>query len=261
MNNSDFASKVNKLLENTSGEISVLCHDFAMTEPLASVNPEAVMVSASIIKVPIMFYALDQIMKGTHKLDEMVNVVKAVILDDSVSFESGPRQASLQELLTWMIIYSDNTSTNSLLDIFGFDAVTGYCMSKGLNQTRLERKMLDFKAIDEGRNNYTSARDMYLLYKMFFDGGLLDEPRSAVAADILRGQRDKHRLARYVWEQDIVIAHKTGGLDYLSHDTGVFMHNGRKVFGGVFVQKADDIDGNPRLIGEIGKLIASYIKS
>ena len=260
MDKTEFQARASALAGEASGEVSVLCRELDGSEPAVSINADALMVSASVIKLPILFYALGQVQLRAARLEELIDVREPAILDDSVCFETGPRHASLLELLTWMTISSDNTSSNVLIDLFGYDAINRFCASIGLSQTRLERKMLDFQAITEGRNNYTSANDIYTLFRAFFGGELLGEELAATALDILLGQRDKGRLARYIWERDIVIAHKTGGLDYLSHDAGVLMYGGRRLYAGVFVQKAVSIDGDPRLIGGIGRLAAQYIQ-
>ena len=46
-----------------------------------------------------------------------------------------------------MIVSSDNTATNGVISLLGYDHVNDYCRARGLNQTSLQRKMLDFEAI------------------------------------------------------------------------------------------------------------------
>ena len=54
-----------------------------------------------------------------------------------------------------MIISSDNTACNVLIDILGMDNINSTIKSLNMNNTILERKMMDYKSIEAGKNNYT----------------------------------------------------------------------------------------------------------
>ena len=73
----------------------------------------------------------------------------------------------------------------------------------------------------------------------------------------MRRQRDTRMLTRYIW-QDVPCAHKTGGLDRLSHDAGVFELPGRPYFIAVLIWDAPDIDGDEPLAGRVSKLVFDY---
>jgi beta-lactamase class A len=223
-------------------------------KPLISINPDAVFSSASVIKASILLTLLEQSRLGALSLEQTVNVEH--ITGDSIVFDSGPRKAGLRELAVWMTILSDNTSTNALIDILGFDTVNAYMRDIGLKHTVLRRKMLDFAARRAGADNLTNAVDMFMLFKYLFGG---DKAGHSEAIAILRRQRSKKGLTRYIWE-DAVIAHKTGGLDYLSHDAGVFSFGDKHVFAGVFLWNTERIEGDPRLIGSAGRLVFDYFR-
>ena len=55
----------------------------------------------------------------------------------------------------------------------------------GLENTLCRRKMLDWTAVQEGRNNYTSPLDQFRLYEMLYRGEILNAQLRAVAADFL----------------------------------------------------------------------------
>ncbi|MDR1542630.1 MAG: class A beta-lactamase-related serine hydrolase [Clostridiales bacterium] len=241
-------------------KISALCQDLSSGEPSVSIEPHRAAPSASVIKVPILLCALQTELEGRLSLDDLVDVRKEDILDDSDIFDSGPRKASILELLTWMIIKSDNTSTNALIELLGFKAVSEYAQSIGMKKTALSRKMLDFQAVSQGRDNFTSASDMLRLFKNLFSSTILSPQHCSLAIRILRKQRDNSMLSRYIWQDDVKIAHKTGGLKYLSHDCGVLSWPSRDVYLGVFIHQAAGIKGNPRLIGEIAKRVYERFK-
>jgi beta-lactamase class A len=113
--------------------------------------------------------------------------------------------------------------------------------------------MLDFDAVGKGRNNYTSNRDMRTLYLDLRLGKILDKKRREFAWRCLLAQRSKNLLLRYVHE-DVKFAHKTGGLDNLSHDAGVFESGGKPAFYlGVLAQGTKEASGAPSLIGQVGR--------
>jgi beta-lactamase class A len=244
--------KAEALTAGAKCDMSVLCQGLDADKPLISINADAVFSSASVIKVPILLTLFEQARLGALSLEQTVNVKS--ITQDTAVFDSGPRRASLRELAVWMTVLSDNTSTNALIDVLGFDAVNLYIKNSGLKNTALRRKMLDFASREAGVDNVTTAEDMFTLFKRVFSGS--GEGDAEVIA-ILRGQRSKQNLMRYIWE-DAVIAHKTGGLDYLSHDAGVFTFGDKHVFVGVFLWNTERIEGDPRLIGSVGRLVFEY---
>lgn len=243
-------------MAQTTSQVSVLWQPLG-GQPVFAHNANRQMVSASIIKVPILIAALQQVQQGKATMNTQLEVGEGDILQDSVAFETGPRPATLEELLNWMIITSDNTSTNVLIKWLGMQTINLCCEELGLTQTRLERYMLDFDAAKNGRNNYTSAADMYRLYAALFAGTILTPALCSVARKILEKQRHNILFKRYLW-QDVPLAHKTGGLDNLSHDAGVFSLNGQQWFLGVFVQDAPRLEGDPELAGRIASLIYQY---
>ena len=73
----------------------------------------------------------------------------------------------------------------------------------------------------------------------------------------MRRQRDT-RSAHPLHLAGRACAHKTGGLDRLSHDAGVFELPGRPYFIAVLIWDAPDIDGDEPLAGRVSKLVFDY---
>ena len=233
---------------------SLLMTDLATGETLHALEPEARVVSASTIKVPILLCALEQVRRGERRLEEMLPVPPETILEDTEVFERGVAAYSLWELLYWMIVESDNTATNTVIDALGYDAINSYAQEVlGLKDTLCRRKMLDWAAIEAGRNNYTSAGDQFALYRKLCRGELLNDSLTAVALDMLRRQRSMDDILRYI-PYPVDFAHKTGGLDYLSHDAGVFFQPGGDWFLGIFTWDGPSAEGDKRQKMFIGRL-------
>lgn len=217
-------------------------------------------VSASTIKVAILYAALDLCGRGSLSLSQLIPIPEDRICADTEVFEPGNRAEegySLWELLYWMIVESDNTATNAVIRLLGYDAVNAWCAAHGLSQTVLQREMLDWDAIAAGRNNYTSAADQCRLYRLLYQGEILTAEGRAVAMDFLRRQRHLDCLLRYI-PDPISVAHKGGGLDYLCHDAGLFLQPQRPYFLGVFTWDGPSPEGDPRqkqLIGRLSKAV------
>ena len=132
---------------------ALYCVDLTTGKPIAAIREDSQVVSASTIKVALLCCALQDVMEGKLSLQQFVPIHDGDYCDDTQVFEPTYRQdgASLWEMLYWMIVSSDNTAPNGVISLLGYDHVGDYCRKMGFHQTCLQRKMLDFRAIEEGR--------------------------------------------------------------------------------------------------------------
>lgn len=258
MTNAELDAYLRREIAAFPGKTSLLCADLDTGGVLHAFAPEVRVVSASTIKVPILLTALEQVRLGRLTLEQPVPVPKSEILEDTEVFERGIEAYSLWELLYWMIVESDNTATNVILDLLGYEAVNEYSRAVlGLKDTLCRRKMLDWAAIAAGRNNYTSAADQCRMYRLLCRGELLTPALTETALDMLRRQRDMSSILRYIPDR-VDFAHKTGGLDYLDHDAGVFFQQGGGYFLGIFTWDGPSPEGDPqqkRYVGRLAKAV------
>lgn len=243
---------------------ALYCVDLATGAPIAAIRETSRVVSASTIKVPILCCALQDVMDGTLSLEQTLSISAQDFCDDTEVFVPNYRQAgaSLWEMLYWMIVSSDNTATNTIITLLGFDHVNSYCQRIGLTQTSLQRKMLDFQAIAQGRNNYTSPMDLYHIFSMLYQGKILNQSLRDIAFDFLSRCRCTGGLQRYI-PDPVVVAHKPGGLDHLSHDAGIFLLKDRPFYLGIFTWDGPALDGQPqqnRLIGQLSRMVYDAVK-
>ena len=221
--------------------------------------------SASLIKVYILAEAYNLKKQGKLDFNEPVIIHKA---DQRAwgSLDKVPdgTKVTVRDLLEQMIVVSDNTATNVLIEFLGMDTVNAYCRKLGLKSTVLERKMLDWDAIEQGRNNYTSAEDQLAVFSGLYRSSILTPELCAYALGILKRQRDFSSALRYIADENLSAAHKTGGLDYLNHDAGIFYLPGRDYYFGCFVTDAmDDTEKNEiskKLIGRLSRAVYNYYK-
>ena len=243
---------------------ALYCVDLTSGRPLIAMGENTRVVSASTIKLPILCCALQDVMEGKYSLEQFVPICPGDYCDDTNVFEPTYRQdgASLWEMLYWMMVSSDNTATNAMISLLGFDHVNDYCQTMGLTQTSLQRKMLDFEAVAQGRNNYTSAMDLYRLFSKLYHGEILNPALRETALDFLSRCRHMDALQRYL-PDPVVVAHKPGGLDHLNHDAGIFLLKDRPFYLGIFTWDGPALDGQPQqnqFIGKLSRMIYDAVK-
>ena len=243
---------------------ALYCVDLTSGRPLIAMGENTRVVSASTIKLPILCCALQDVMEGKYSLEQFVPICPGDYCDDTGVFEPTYRQdgASLWEMLYWMMVSSDNTATNAMISLLGFDHVNDYCQTMGLTQTSLQRKMLDFEAVAQGRNNYTSPKDLYRLFAALYHGEILNPALRETALDFLSRCRHTDALQRYL-PDPVVVAHKPGGLDHLNHDAGIFLLKDRPFYLGIFTWDGPALDGQPQqnqFIGKLSRMIYDAVK-
>lgn len=264
MDNAKLERALRETMDAFPAKTALYCVDLTSGEPVAAIRQETKVVSASTIKVPVLCCALQEVMEERLSLEQVVPISSRDFCDDTNVFEPNYRQdsCSLWELLYWMIVSSDNTATNAVLSALGYDRINRYCQAQGLHQTCVQRKMLDFAAIAEGRNNHTSPVDQYRIYDLLYHGRILNAQLRGVAFDFLGRSRSFSGLQRYL-PDPVTVLHKPGGLDHLAHDAGIFLLENRPYFLGVFTWDGPALDGDPqqqRLIGQLSRMVYDFMK-
>lgn len=251
--------EIETLIKESQENVSILVKELNSKEEIYSLNSTKKLVSASTIKVPIMLAILDDVKNKNINLNNTILVTKDDIFNDTEIFENGEEYYSINELINWMIIESDNTATNVLLKHFGINNINNY-ISNVLNvkSTYVQRFMLDKNAIENGLNNYMSQKDMLDIFTLLFNKEILNVELCDIAINILYNQRCQDQIMRYIFEP-IKFAHKTGSLDSLNHDVGVMNINNKMFYIGISIYNSTNKKGNKKLIGNIGKKIYNYL--
>ncbi|MFJ7951744.1 serine hydrolase [Lysinibacillus sp. NPDC096418] len=214
--------------------------------------------SASLIKVPILLAVLDDLECNNGSLDRVITISPESWVDFSVISEQRLDSITIYELLVWMIVTSDNTATNVLIDLIGMDTLNKYFRQIGLKQTKIQRKMMDFERLAKSFDNMTTARDMAHIFTRIYRTELLTPSFSSLVIEILSRQRVYDSLKRYLVD-DVKMAHKTGGLDTVDHDVGIIYSDTKDYIIGVFVTEVTDNTDAKQLIGRISKVVYEHL--
>jgi beta-lactamase class A len=222
-------------------------------------NPAMTFPAASMIKVPIMYELMRQAAAGKLSLDESLIVTNAVRVGGAgILKELRPDiSMTIRELVTLMIILSDNTATNMLIDLVGMNAVNATMTVLGLRSTVLRRRMMDFEAARAGQENKTCAADLARLFALIQQDGILPQTYSSLMLDILTRQQVRDKLPFYLPEET-VIANKTGTLPGVEHDAGIlFLPGGPYLICVLTAGLAANYQGL-QLVAQIGKAVYEY---
>lgn len=246
--------RITTLIQESPYNVHLFIKNLTTNQLLIGHQLEASFSSASLIKVPILLALLSHIEKNKLSLDSTLTISSADWVDFSVISEQRLTQCTFYELLVWMIMTSDNTATNVLIDVVGMEYLNDYFQHIGLQDTLLQRKMMDVERLAKGIDNRTSARDMAHLYTQIYQQKLLSASYNKLVIDILSRQRVHDSLKRYLVD-DVRLAHKTGGLDTVDHDVGIFYTHAVDYSMGVFITNVTDNDHARQLIGRLSKVV------
>ncbi|MCX8161292.1 MAG: class A beta-lactamase-related serine hydrolase [Candidatus Saccharicenans sp.] len=185
-------------------------------------NEEARFPAASLIKIPIMVACFKAVEDGRLDLREKYVLRRQDRVGGSGLLRRmrNGRTFTYEELIDYMVTHSDNIATNVIIKRLGFDYIKEVFDSLGLKDTVLNRLMMDFRAREEGLENYTSAREMTGLLEMIYYGRCLSAGISEKCLDVLKRQRINDRLPRFL-PREATVAHKTGQEREVCHDAGI----------------------------------------
>jgi beta-lactamase class A len=254
----DLDSQVQAKIAGFEGTVSVYARNLD-TGVSYSVRGDERVRTASTIKLAILSEVYAEAAGGRLNLDEIVElkgaskVPGAGILQDLSNGDRLP----FRDVVLLMIVLSDNTATNLVLDRIGGDAVNAHMAELGFKQTRVLGKIGgggQTKASQDAANKgfgigVTTPHEMVdLIAKL---------GQSPVTVEILKKQRYKDGIGRRVTYE---VASKSGALDALRSDVGiVFTPKGRIAIAATVdnmpkVDYSDDNVGNI-LIAELTKIL------
>ena len=224
---SELDTLVRKQAEDFSGQVAVAFQSFDTGQSYTYRATETVR-AASLIKLPILLCALTEVAKGNLSLEQRFFLSS----EDRVGGSGVLRRLrpglrpTLHDLLTLMIIVSDNTATNLLIEHLGVDAVNSYVQGVGLSQTKLVGK-LQLPDSAHRESNATCAADVLGLLVQLELRDLLPDELTEVALNVLKQQQFTEALARYLptdaelSNSPVTVASKSGCLRGLWHDAGI----------------------------------------
>ena len=231
----------------------------ADTGAYVDINGDTAVAAASTIKVPILvafFQAVDQ---GRIKLNDMLTMEESHVAEGSGDMQfrkPGSKYTALQTV-TKMIVISDNTATNILIEALGgADVLNQLFQSWGLKNTVINNALPDLSG-----TNTTTPKDLINLISQVNQGGLVSLKSRDRLFRIMERTRNDSLLPRGVGRGSVV-AHKTGNLKSVLGDAGMIdLLNGKRYLLAVLVKRPNDDQDAVDLIRGVSKETYQYLKS
>jgi beta-lactamase class A len=231
------------------------------------IDPDRRVRSASTIKLPIACALTDLVGAGKAAWSERLTIASGAKVSGSgvLSEFSDGETVSLRDAMALMIVVSDNTATNLILDRIGADAVNAYLDNLGLTGTRSMRKIrgdgTQLKAAtgwsqaglmpDNQRFGIGSStpREMTRLLGLLAAGEIVDKSASRALLDVLERQQYKDGIGRR--SGDLKVASKSGSLDALRSDVGLVWTPQGVIAIAITVDDMPQIDYSPDNVGAL----------
>lgn len=203
-----------------------ICYLIKSDDKYIAFNANKPLRSASIIKLFILAAAYYEEEQGGIDLSKQVNIPRSHMVGGAgvISYLSNNHTYTYQQLIELMIIVSDNTATNELIDFLGLDKIQAFIQKIHCTNTKLERKLMDAKAQKLSLENITTCSDVMLLLDLFTEpNDFLPEDRQQHILTILENQQFNSKLTAFSsHDSDVRTFHKTGELTGAEHDAAIF---------------------------------------
>jgi beta-lactamase class A len=229
--------------------------------------------TASTIKLAILCSVFDQVARGQAKFTDPLTVTapEQVAGSGVIGSEFSPGvQIPLSDVAHLMIVLSDNTATNMILERFGADSVNAYLDRIGIKTTRSMRKIGGGKGaagwskageLPENKKygiGVSTPRDMVTILDRLEHGEIVSQEASKEILAILKRCQDNTGIRRHFG--DLTIANKTGALDALRSDVGIVYSKGGRIAMAITVDgipKPEWSPDNPGvvMIGDLSKML------
>ncbi len=249
-------SKVEQIAAESGAKLGVAIHHIETGQEVM-LNAGDLFSLASVVKVPILAEAFHQIEEGRMRLDD-----RWVLTQDVKNLGSGiltqldnGLPLSVRDLLTLMIIISDNTATDILMNRLGVEAIDRNIHNLGLANIHVAHTLKDIfsdmlPSSDPNQdrtklaqwenehgvnktswayhmgpdNNVGSPHDLTCLMGMIFQGQVINRAACDEMLTILLKQQLNDRLPRFL-PSGTKVAHKTGTFSGVRNDTGIIYIN------------------------------------
>ena len=237
-------AKLRPAIASHRGKVALYAEDLTTGKTVAF-DADTPVQTASVIKLTVLYEALQQIRAGKAHLEDKITLTKGDQVSGSgiLPLFDTPQALTFKDVLTLMIVLSDNTATNLAIDHLGLKNIDDRIISLGLKNTWLYKKVYkpaegpmpaDQKTFGLGK---TTAREMANVMKRFVTCDLnplgstatpapADHALCDAAMHMLKNQFYRNSIPRYLETQDTTesdsdIGNKTGALDAVRNDVGV----------------------------------------
>jgi len=234
--------------------------------------------TASTIKLPILIAVFTAEHEGrvrwtdTSELTKQNKVTGSGVLQEM----SDGTRVPLRDLIRYMMLLSDNTATNLVLDHVPGNDVNATMAKLGIKDTRSLRKILKGSTpegvSDAGRDpvnakfgiGVATPREMANLLERLYRGEIVSKEASAEMIEIMKKQMWRDGMPRGFDSAGVEVADKPGALDHLRSDVGIVYSKAGPVAIAITCEEIPKVDWSPDnsgylFIAEASKILVEQL--
>lgn len=224
-------------------------------------NENLVFPQGSAIKIPVLMEVYKQARQGKFALTDLRKVEKTDIVGGTGVLKdlTDPAALSIRNLGVLMIVLSDNSATNSLIELVGMNSINATMESLGLKNTKVQRRMINQAASARGEENISTPAEAVKILKMLYDGKFIDKSASAEIIEILKRNDRSNGNSRLAagFPASVPLAFKPGVIDGVSTEWAIVFLSGRP-YALAIMQNYMDKSVNDRTMEEISSVLYQY---
>jgi beta-lactamase class A len=235
--NSTLDTQIKKQIASFKGKVSLFAKNLDTGETYA-LNADELVRTASTIKIAVMIEAFARVEEGRAKwTDEVVLTKEKKVSGSGILSElSDGLRLTLRDALNLMMILSDNTATNLVLDVLTTDAVNARMESLGFKQIKILRKVGSggdsiAGKVPENKKfglGFATTREWVLVMEKLERGEIISKSVSKEMIDLMKREQGRNAIGRSL--SNVPMASKYGALDRLRSAVGIlYSKDGRIV--------------------------------
>ncbi|MCH8066090.1 MAG: serine hydrolase [Chloroflexi bacterium] len=230
----DLDQELRRIGSEYSGTWTYALIDIASGEQIGF-DSDDVMPTASLIKVPILNALYQAVHEGKLALDDRTTYREEHrCLGSGVLERLTPGvEMSVRDAAVLMIIISDNSATNMVIDLMGLDYINEQLRRLGLEQTAIFQRLGErAQGLDARTMSVSTATEMTRLLALIARNEAVSPEASQDMLRILRRQDYRHELSRELpWnEMNMLLDYKQ---NWVAEKGGAFL-NGIRTGGAIF---------------------------
>lgn len=263
---------IQEKFDTVEGEFALAYIHLSRSGDQVLMRENALFHAASTMKTPVMIEVYEQANEGKFSLNDSIlvkNEFQSIVDSSLYSMELGEdseehlydqigQYTTIRNLVDAMITRSSNLATNILIEKVDADRVTLRMRQLGAPNIIVLRGVEDTKAYEAGLSNETSAIDLANIFKALADHEVVSEEASEEMLGVLKEQEFNDLIPAQLPEE-VVVAHKTGWITGVRHDSGaVYLPDGQRYILVILSKGLEDDQAGKEVIAEVSKLIYEH---
>lgn len=268
----ELKSEIIEHVAKLEGDFAIAYQDINDSEQKILINVDERFHAASTMKTPVLIELYKQAEEGSFKLTDSIIITNEFnsIVDESTFsmevtedsekdlYQNMNKNTTFYHLAYEMITRSSNLATNILIDYLDAKKVTATMRELGADSIEVLRGVEDLKAYRQGLSNSTTARDLLVMFEHLSSDTLISPEANAEMLAILKDQVYNDMISAKLPE-GTQIAHKTGWITNVHHDSGIVYTSPNKGYILIFLSKnAPDRPAVLNASADISRLIFDY---